>query len=115
MRSYETILVIDSQLEDEPIDQEISSFEQLITSHNGEIVNMERWGRRKLSYEIKDRQQGYYTLIRYNSDQTFQQELDRACKLNERVLRHMTVRVKKHGDPAASISDDTSYNEPNDE
>ena len=101
MRSYETIVVLDSQLEDEPIDREITTVEELITSQNGEIVSTERWGRRKLSYEIKDRQQGFYTLIRYNADQTVPQELDRVCKLNESVLRHMTIRVKKHSQPTA--------------
>ena len=102
MRAYETIVVIDSQLEDEPIDKEIDTLEGLIKSHAGEIVDTERWGRRKLSFQMNNRQQGYYALMKYNADQSVREDFDRSCKLNENVLRYMTVRVKKH--PAKAIA-----------
>ena len=110
MRAYETIVVIDSQLEDEPIDKEIETLESLIKAHEGEIIDTERWGRRKLSFEIKDRQQGYYTLMKYNADKSVREEFDRSCKLNENVLRYMTVRVKKHAVAAASSEGQTGDN-----
>jgi small subunit ribosomal protein S6 len=96
VRSYETLVIFDAQLEDEPIEQEISRVEQLIASHKGEIVNTERWGRRKLSYGMKRRQQGYYALIRFNAHEAVPQELDRVFKLNERVLRHLIALVRNH-------------------
>ncbi len=96
MRAYETIIVIDSKLEDEPIGEEIETLEALIKSHAGEIVDTERWGRRKLSFEMNNRQQGYYTLMKYNADKSVREDFDRSCKLNENVLRYMTVRVKTH-------------------
>lgn len=111
MRSYETIFVLDSQLEDEPIDREITTYEEMITSQQGEIVSTERWGRRKLSYEMKTRQQGVFTLIRYNADQAVPLELDRVFKLNESVLRHMTIRVKKHGQPTVPTSEGATSDE----
>ena len=48
MRSYETIVVLDAGLEEEPIEQEVNTIEQIITSHSGEMVDTERWGNRKL-------------------------------------------------------------------
>jgi len=112
VRAYETIVVMDSQLEDEPIEKEIGVLEDLIKSHKGEIVETERWGRRKLSFEMKDRQQGFYTLFKYRADQTVRDDFDRSCKLNEGVLRYMTVRVKKHPE-VVTLTDDKSTGETN--
>ena len=96
MRSYESVVIIDSQLEDEPIEKEIAKIENLITTQKGELVGLEKWGRRKLSYSMKGRQQGYYALIRFNAEAKTPLELDRTLNLNERVLRHMTTEVRKH-------------------
>ena len=97
MRSYETIVVLDAGLEEEPIEQEVNAIEQIITSHSsGEMVDTERWGNRKLSYEMNDKRQGYYTLFRFNSEPDVLDELTRAFKLNENVLRHIIKRVKQH-------------------
>lgn len=96
MRSYETVVIIDSKLEEAPFEEEITSIEGLISSNKGEIVDTERWGTRKLSYEINDAHQGLYTLIRFNGEPSLVDVLDRSFKVNERILRHMTKRVKKH-------------------
>jgi len=97
VRSYETIVVLDAGLEEEPIEQEVNAIEQIITSHSsGEMVDTERWGNRKLSYEMNDKRQGYYTLFRFNSEPDVLDELTRAFKLNENVLRHIIKRVKQH-------------------
>lgn len=96
MRAYETVIVLDAGLEEEPLEQEVSTIEQLIASQNGEMVDTERWGNRKLSYEISDKQQGYYTLFRFNGEPEVIDELDRVFKLNDHIIRHMIKRVKKH-------------------
>ena len=96
MRSYETVVIIDSKLEEAPLEQEISAIEGLIASNQGEVVNTERWGNRKLSYEINDTHQGNFTLIRFDGEPNLVDVLDRSFKLNDRVLRHMTKRVRKH-------------------
>jgi len=96
VRSYETVVIIDSKLEEEPLEEEISAIEGLIASNQGEVVDTERWGSRKLSYEINDAHQGNFTLIRFDGEPALVDVLDRSFKLNDRVLRHMTKRVKKH-------------------
>ena len=96
MRSYETVVILNSKLEEAPLEEEISSIEGLITSNQGEVVDTERWGSRKLSYDINDAHQGFYTLIRFDGEPDLVDVLDRSFKLNERVLRHMTKRVRKH-------------------
>lgn len=96
MRSYETVVIIDSKLEEAPLEEEISAIEGLIASNQGEVIDTERWGSRKLSYEINDAHQGNFTLIRFDGEPALVDVLDRSFKLNDRVLRHMTKRVRKH-------------------
>lgn len=96
MRPYETLLILDARLEEEPLEDEVNSIQRIISSNQGEIVHTERWGARKLSYTINKAYQGDYTLIRFNGEPSLVDVLDRSCKLNDRVLRHMTKRVKKH-------------------
>ena len=96
MRSYETVVIIDSKLEEAPLEEEITSIEGLIASNQGEVVITERWGNRKLSYDINESHQGNYTLFRFDGEPGLVDVLDRSFKLNDRVLRHMTKRVKKH-------------------
>ena len=96
MRSYETVVIINSKLEEAPLEEEISAIEGIIASNEGKVVDTERWGSRKLSYEINDAHQGNFTLFRFDGDPTLVDVLDRSFKLNERVLRHMTKRVRKH-------------------
>ena len=96
MRSYETVVILDNKLEEAPLEEEITSIEGLIASNQGEVVDTERWGSRKLSYEINDVHQGFFTLIRFEGEPGLVDVLDRTFKLNDRVLRHMTKRVRKH-------------------
>ena len=107
MRSYETVVVLDAGLEEEPTEKEVTAIEQIITANNGEIVNTERWGNRKLSYEINDKHQGYYALFRFKGEPVVLEELDRAFKLNDHVLRHIVKRVKKQSLSSHIEVDDT--------
>jgi len=96
VQSYESVIILDSQLEDEPIEKEITRIEGLITARKGEVIDTERWGRKKLSYEMKGRQQGFYALFRFKLEPKALQEMSHTLKLNERVLRQLTTQMKKH-------------------
>ncbi len=96
MRSYETVVIVDAKLDEAPLEEELTAIEGLITSNQGQVVDTERWGSRKLSYDINDAHQGFYTLIRFDGEPTLVDVLDRSFRLNDHVLRHMTKRVKRH-------------------
>jgi small subunit ribosomal protein S6 len=91
MRDYETIFILDPNLEEGEVKDEIAKVENLITSLNGEIVGVEPGGKRRLTYEIKGNREGYYTLINFRFEPSSLTELERAYKINERVLRHIIV------------------------
>ncbi len=91
MREYETIIVLDPSQGDSGLDEEVGRVQNIITTRGGEIVGVERWGKRKLAYEVNKRKEGYYALIRFKGHGEILSELERRYRLNESMLRHLTV------------------------
>jgi len=91
LRDYETVFVLHPSYEDKEVEAEIQAVSDLITASGGTLLDIERWGRRRLAYEIHRAHEGIYTLIRYQSEAPVLKEIERRFRLNERMLRHMTV------------------------
>lgn len=95
MHKYETIIVIDSLLKGDEIDNIINKYERFISANGGQIEAVERWGKRRLAYEIKKRQYGYYVLILFDGPPSMIRPLEREYRLNESLLRYKTLLVPK--------------------
>jgi small subunit ribosomal protein S6 len=95
LRKYETIIVIDSLLKLEEIEGIINKYERFISANGGQIETVDRWGKRRLAYEIKKRQYGFYVLIRFDAPPGMIKQLDREYRLNEYLLRTMTTLLNK--------------------
>jgi small subunit ribosomal protein S6 len=72
------------------VDETVKRYESLL-GERGAIVNIDRWGTRKLAYEIQKRQQGDYTLFQFQAEPGAIAEIDRACRLDESILRHLVI------------------------
>ena len=97
MDKYETIFIIDSLLKTEEIQSIVSKYERFISANGGQIETVEEWGKKRLAYEMKKRQYGYYVLIRFTGPATMIKQLDREFRLNESILRHLTLKMTKLG------------------
>ena len=95
MNNYETTLILDSQLPEDQIDGRIQKTTAFLRTKGAEIVLVERWGLRKLAYEVGKRQQGVYVLIQFRANGDLVRELDQMCGLDEGILRHMTLVRKR--------------------
>jgi len=93
LQEYETTYVIDSLLKSEEIEGIINKYERFISANGGEIRRSERWGKKRLAYEIKKRQYGYYVYIRYAGPSDIVKPLEREFRLNESILRYLTVKL----------------------
>ena len=92
-RSYESVVVMDSSLAETEIERQIEKLTQLVTEGKGQVQEVQRWGRRRIAYEMAGRTEGYYTLLRFQAEPSVIEGLDRACRLNESILRHMVLRA----------------------
>lgn len=91
MREYESVFVLDPSIEDAQVDVELEKIKEFLGSRNSEITEIQKWGRRKLAYEVRKRKEGVYTLIRFQAEPEVPAELDRRYRLNENMLRFLTV------------------------
>ena len=96
MRLYEVLFIIKTDREDEQFEPIVEKFTALIEKEGGEIAKLDKWGKRKLAYEIdKKYRDGYYTLIQFKGAPEVASELDRVMKISEEILRHMITRLEE--------------------
>lgn len=89
--NYETIMIINSNLEEATIKATIEKFESLINA-NGKVESTEEWGKKKLAYPIKKQAEGYYVLVNFTSNPEFIDELDRIYNITDEVIKHIVVK-----------------------
>ena len=91
MRKYEIIFIIKS-LDEEATNAVIDKFSKLIAANGGEIVKEDRWGKKRLAYDIKKENEGYYVLFYVKCEPPCVNECDRVMKITDEILKHMIVR-----------------------
>ncbi len=92
MRGYELMFIIRPDLDDEATEAVIEKVRSTIENNKGEIAKVDKWGKRRLAYEIKDLREGFYVVVNFKGDAALAAELDRVLKITDTVLRHMIVR-----------------------
>ena len=90
MINYEVMFVIDPTLEDEKKEAAVERVKEVISSE-GEIVNVDVWGMRKLAYPIQKQNDGFYAVIEFKAEPTLPQELDRRLKISDDFIRHIII------------------------
>ncbi len=89
---YEMMVLFDTSDASKNWDECEELVRGLITANGGEVTSLEKWGDRKLAYEINKLRRATYMLLFFNGDPGQIENLDRDLRLKERVLRHMILR-----------------------
>lgn len=92
VRNYETTFILRPDLEEETREALIERIKNIVTDNNGEIVEVDIWGDRKLAYEINDFRSGYYIVMNFKGEADLVNELERNFKIVDNVLRYLIVR-----------------------
>ena len=90
MNNYEVMFVIDPTLDDEKKEAAVERVKEVISSE-GEVVNVDVWGMRKLAYPIQKQNDGFYAVIEFKAEPTLPQELDRRLKISDDFIRHIII------------------------
>jgi len=101
MRRYETIFIADPDLSPENQAQLFEKATTLIDTNSGVLVEFDEWGTRRLAYEIRKKPRGHYVRLDFCGDGATVQELENAFRIDERVLKFMTVFLSENADPEA--------------
>jgi len=88
---YETTFILEPGLDENRMNEEVERVSKWITDLGGELMEVQRWGKRRLSYEINRKRDGIYTLILYQGQGSLVREIERRMRLNESFMRVLTV------------------------
>lgn len=92
MRNYESVFIVRPEFEDEKVAEIMEKYKSLIENHGGEIIKIEKWGKRRLAYEIDKVKEGIYIIVHFKAEPELPLELDRVYKISDEVIRHIIVR-----------------------
>ena len=93
MRKYETIFILNPDLEEEQFQSAVEKVKGIITQTNGEILKVEDWGKRKLAYTVKKKTKGHYVLIHFSGTPALLSELERNFRVMDAVIKFQSVRM----------------------
>ncbi|MEN8304368.1 MAG: 30S ribosomal protein S6 [Campylobacterota bacterium] len=96
MTCYETLFVVKPTLTDEEIAAQITKVKDVLAKEGAELVATDDMGMRKLAYPVAKNERGYYTVLFYKAEGTVIDELERNLKINEEVIKFLTVKYVKN-------------------
>lgn len=92
MREYEIMAILDPEAEEQTVAGVVDRITKILSDREGEVSNVDRWGRRKLAYEINRKSEGNYVLVVFKSEPEALAELDRVLNLADEVIRFKIIR-----------------------
>ena len=93
INSYECLFIVDVTNGDEATDATVNKFMSLVEA-NAQVVDVAKWGKRRLAYPINDMPEGYYTVVTFKSAPELPSELDRLFNIDETVMRSMIIKLE---------------------
>lgn len=100
---YETIAIVTPELDEGSIQAVVAKFKAVITDNGAEMLLVDDWGMRKLAYPIGKHLKGHYVLYHYVADPDIILEIERRIRIDENLVRFMTVKLAENVDVASRI------------
>jgi len=104
-RTYEVIFIVDPDTADDEVMQLSEGVQKIITGQGGNITKTEMMGKRQLAYEINHKKNGTYVLLEVEGSGAEIAEVERRMRVNDQILRYMTIRVDEMRRRADKLKD----------
>ena len=104
-RTYEVVFIIDPTVGDDEVMRLSETVQKIITTQGGTITKTEVMGKRQLAYEINHKKDGTYVLLEVEGSGAEIAELERRMRVNDQILRYMTIRVDEDRRRADKLKD----------
>ncbi len=112
MNFYELVFIVRQDISSADVDKIVNDFTKLVNDHNNKVVKTEYWGLRILAYEINNNKKGHYVFMGLEADSSTINEIERRIKLNENIIRFLTIRVDEiQSSPSPILKGKQVYNE----
>lgn len=103
MALYEHVFLARQDASPQQVDALIEQLKSIIEGNGGKIAKVENWGLKSLAYRIKKNRKAYYALLNIDAPAPAVAEMERQMRINEDILRFMTVRVETHEDGPSAM------------
>ena len=109
INSYECLFIVDVTKGDDVTEATVNKFMSLIEA-NAEVVDVAKWGKRRLAYPINDMPEGYYVVVTFKAEPSFPSELERLFNIDETIMRSMAIKLDydaaaKKAEKAAEVAE----------
>ena len=94
MNSYDVIFILDPAFTEDGVEAEIATVRDVVARMGGEVPEVQKWGKKRLAYEVKKRKEGHYVLMKVGGLPGVVADLERHFRLTEPVLKGMVFRAE---------------------
>lgn len=98
MPLYETVFLVRQDVSGQAVDELVEQYKSVLGEHGGSVGRTENWGLKTLAYRIQKNRKAHFALMDIEAPAEAVQEMERQMRLNEDVLRTLTIRVDEHED-----------------
>ena len=105
MANYESVLIARQDLGASQVNSIVSTLSDALKKEGGEVVKIDNWGLKNLAYRIKKNRKGHYVLLNITAPAKAIFEYERLMRLNEDIIRYMTIRVDEFNNEMTSDED----------
>ena len=95
MNQHEVIIILDPALTEDGVEAEISGLREVAAKKGGEVLEVQKWGKKRLAYEVKKRREGQYVLMKVGGMGEVVADLERHFRITEAILKGMIVRAEE--------------------
>jgi small subunit ribosomal protein S6 len=92
-RTYEIIFIADPNLSEPDVDALTTTVQGFVEKESGKIEKIEKWGKKRLAYEVRRQRDGYYVLLTVQGSAALIKEVERRIRVTDGIIRHLSVRV----------------------
>ena len=93
MRTYEVMYIVRPNIEEDAKKAVVERFNGILASHGSEVLENKDWGKRRLAYENNDFSEGYYNIVRIQTeDNEATDEFQRLAKITDDIIRYIVIR-----------------------
>ena len=105
MANYESVLIARQDLGASQVNSLVENLSSVLKKEGGEVVKVDNWGLKNLAYRIKKNRKGHYVLLNIVAPAKAVSEYERLMRLNEDVIRYMTIKVDEFNNEMTSDED----------
>lgn len=105
MTNYESVLIARQDLGASQVNSIVSTLSDALKAQGGEVVKIDNWGLKNLAYRIKKNRKGHYVLLNITAPAKAIFEYERLMRLNEDIIRYMTIKVDEFNNEMSSDED----------